>query len=341
MPWLEKGKVLLIHVPRCAGTSILKHNKVLEKALLGRSIFKMLGIKYYSYRYALQETRNISFLTYENLIALLQTLTSTTLFALNISLLGPVLMWSSAFILFVHSTFLTTAFAQNTDFFRKYYFILNFMLFNFLEDTRYLLGVNFNGHLQHLTAEQCVRFGYVTPEEMKACSVSIVRNPFSRMVSIYEYNKAPFQTFDNFVDRFHKRITKLYEQYPLRDDDKEFDITRTDAWYHYSHELPITAFTHKNRQQIVACIVKQEDLKNIDAISPESLPDLFREKLTGIPHDNSRQKKRPWAEYYDKSTYSKVLKMYRQDFELLGYSEYLPNLGKKNSFGVSPSNANV
>lgn len=51
--------------------------------------------------------------------------------------------------------------------------------------------------MMHLTIGKLLRYGYVQPEEMdKVCSMAIVRNPYSRMVSVYMYNRyGPLESF--------------------------------------------------------------------------------------------------------------------------------------------------
>ena len=46
-----------------------------------------------------------------------------------------------------------------------------------------------HGFLMHLTAEELVRHSYVSEQDMREKSVAVVRDPFSRLVSVWKYNR--------------------------------------------------------------------------------------------------------------------------------------------------------
>jgi hypothetical protein len=51
-------------------------------------------------------------------------------------------------------------------------------------------GTNKYGYIMHLTAPKLLGYGYITPNQIdNICSLAIVRNPYTRMVSIYGYNR--------------------------------------------------------------------------------------------------------------------------------------------------------
>merc|ERR1740117_725776 len=139
-------------------------------------------------------------------------------------------------------------------------------------------GTNKHGYLMHLTAAKLLSYGYVTQEEMsEMCSLAIVRNPYSRMVSIYGYNRfSEYEAFPAFLRRW-KRLMRPYAEDGLKED-----------WYTPCHLLPMFEFTHREGKQLVRSIVKQEELKLLktkegakEAIRVDSsvsdLPDLVRE----------------------------------------------------------------
>ena len=43
-----------------------------------------------------------------------------------------------------------------------------------------------HGFLMHLTSEELVRHGYVSERDMREKSVAVVRDPFSRLVSVWK-----------------------------------------------------------------------------------------------------------------------------------------------------------
>jgi hypothetical protein len=60
-----------------------------------------------------------------------------------------------------------------------------------------------------------------------------------------------------------------------------------------------------------------EDSKKFTTII--DLPDLVREALLGMPHENKRTKSTPWYDYYDQATLNMVYEMYQKDFEVFNY----------------------
>lgn len=317
MPWLEKDEVLFIHVPRCGGTSITKHHKVGQKAQKGKNLYYRLGLKYYYYRYKILETANFPLLTIENLIAVCQFTLAWILFFPLGHLPVPYVMMVTSTTLFLNSTFVWTAPVLMRITVLRYLFMYfqDVVLCGIGCDTEYLVGTNRNGYLFHLTAERCIRYGYVSETEMKKKSFSIIRNPYSRAVSMYAYNKRLCESFEHFIKDFHKTYKNQYEKHG-----------RTDSKYIYCHVLPMHAYTHINGKQVVNTIIKQEHLKRLLATNwkDSGVPEKISQALTGIPHANRRKKKAPWQEYYTQETMDLVLEMYEKDFDIFGYDKFIP-----------------
>mmetsp|Transcript_21905 Transcript_21905/g.41050 ORF Transcript_21905/g.41050 Transcript_21905/m.41050 type:complete len:424 (+) Transcript_21905:589-1860(+) len=318
MPWLEKDEVLLIHVPRCGGTSLTKHHKVVAQATKGLDLYHKVGLKYYFYRYGLLESANFPLKSFENLFVLTQITVGLIIFYYATpGLAFPYVMWGMATSTFLASTFIWTApVLMRTRVLRRLLmFLQSKVLCGFGGDTRFLIGTNEKAYLLHLTAPRAVRFGYVTDEQMSRCAFSIVRNPYSRAVSIYEYNKRPCESFESFW----RKSQVEYEKYYIKKGSTEcVDI--------YCHLIPMFEYTHRNNQQLISTVIKQEELKSLLAsdFSGSTIPDKIQAALKGVPHANSRKKSKPWQNYYNQATLDIVYSMFKRDFEVFDYPINIP-----------------
>ena len=347
MPWLIKEEtaekpgeeLLFVHVPRCGGTSLTKYFDIGRKCRKGRSIYHRIGLTYFFYRYRLLESANYPFMTYENLYALCSILVATIVFTLvpmfhndcfkedvgdNVNCTPQntaYVMWSTAMMTMTMSTFVFVApvMGRNTTVRRIYGFLVGKLLCGFTEAENWLTGCNYVGWLLHMTAEKIIRYGYVSAEEFhRVNSFSIVRNPYSRMVSIYMYNRmGPLESFPHFVKEWQKKI-KVFQE-----------TGNTDEWNIYCHVLPQYAYTHdRDGRQIVQNIIKQEDLKTMktDKAKPyfSLLAPRVLQALHEMPHSNRRKRPKPWQEYYDAETMKIVHDMYERDFDQFGYARTIP-----------------
>ena len=135
---------------------------------------------------------------------------------------------------------------------RTYLVVAHYLACRFMESIEWCTGSNKTGYMMHLTAHKLLAYGYVTPQEMSSCcTMAIVRNPYSRMVSIYNYNKfGRLESFPKFVDDWYNRMTLPYRE-----------TGELEEWYVPCHAIPEVEFTHYQGVQLVRSIVKQEELK--------------------------------------------------------------------------------
>ncbi|GBG34149.1 Hypothetical Protein FCC1311_103732 [Hondaea fermentalgiana] len=230
---------------------------------------------------------------------------------------APYVMWTTASITFVMSTFIWTAPITMRNNTLRWLLMLfqSKVMCGFGGETKYMTGTNDKGYLFHLTAQRAVNYGYVTEEQVHRCAFSIVRNPYSRMVSMYEYNKRPFESFDNFVRKFHAEFWHVY-----------MAKNTTECRDVYCHVLPMFEYTHMDGEQAVACVIKQEHLKNLVATDWEgsNVPETIQRALTGIPHANKRSRRVAWQRYFTQETMDLTYEMYHKDFEIFGYDTDIP-----------------
>mmetsp|Transcript_33840 Transcript_33840/g.41711 ORF Transcript_33840/g.41711 Transcript_33840/m.41711 type:complete len:298 (+) Transcript_33840:418-1311(+) len=213
------------------------------------------------------------------------------------------------------STFIFTASVtgRNTFMRRLYQVVVGRILCGFTSSEEWVTGTNHQGWLIHFTAEKCLRYGFLSEDDFRDINtVAIVRNPFSRMVSIYSYNQVGLccESFETFM----KRWCKKYEVYKV--------TGRTDEWDVYCHVLPQFEYTHNMSDQIIKCIVRQEDVNQVGIDEKNfltNIPKCIRDALGNMPKINRRKRPQPWWEYYTQETMDMVIDMYGRDFVQFGY----------------------
>jgi hypothetical protein len=178
--------------------------------------------------------------------------------------------------------------------------------------------------LAHLTAEEYIRFHYLSEEIFSSYfSFAFVRNPFSRTVSIYRYmGYDKLCSFPKFVS--HYLPGKLWKG------------------RHYYFVRPQCEFTHNSSgRQLVDFIgrfesidsdfeivanrlgLKQQKLPYVNSSADASrkpfntLRRLVMERQLRCPPNFSR-----WQDYYNDESVKAVSSLYARDFELFGYAHH-------------------
>jgi len=339
-------QLLFIHVPRCGGTSLMKSHNIPYKATHHAKFYRKVGMKIFFHRYKLLETANFPIWTYGNALCVWMIL-STIYVRLYYDIGGvlPIAMTTFSIVFFSLMIFgLTFIFVAPTIgriiYIRRFFLVsVEYILWGAMENIEYLTGTNIHGYLPHLTAHKMLSYGYVTPLEMKTVSsLAIVRNPYSRMVSVYMYNRFGSQeTFHHFVHSWYQNMKYYREEGEMEE------------WYTPCHVLPQFEYTHFEGYQLVQSIVKQEELKylkyknndndttndtatnedknndiNDNTNSIRDLPQVVKNALLNMPHANKRKTTKPWYEYYDQETLNMTHDMYQLDFEIFQYSTVIP-----------------
>jgi hypothetical protein len=332
MPWLIKGSPALtedlffVHVPRCGGTSLMKQFDVPKKAMAGRSVWGQLGLRVFFHRYRLLESANFPIWTRGN--AFFVTVLAASLYLRfgtengTLHMIGRAMtVISVGFILCLSFVFTAPVVGRFHLVRRMYLIFVHYILFRFMECIEWCTGTNKTGYMMHLTPQKLLKYGYVTQEQMdQVCTMAIVRNPYSRMVSIYLYNRfGQYESFPHFMNSWYKMMQAYRETGEMEE------------WYTPCHAIPQFEFTHFEERQLVTSIIKQEELKNLNKGDEESardssvkkLPNPIREALLGMPHANKRSTDKKWFEYYDQETLKLTYELYKKDFKVLKYSPIL------------------
>lgn len=314
----------------------MHHYNVPQKAMKGRSLGGKLGMTIFFRRYKVLESANFPWKTKTSIACL-----ALAAFSIYVNIAaGPQASWivrdlsiavaTISLILFLCLSFLFTAptIGRLTWIRRAYLILIHHVLCRFMESIEWCTGTNKTGYMMHLTANKLLQHEYVTEQELQeTTTMAIVRNPYSRMVSIYNYNKfGDAESFETFVQDWYHRMTKPYRE-----------RGELDEWYTPCHTIPQFEFTHSNKQgkkePLIQCIIKQEEIKLLKKMDDEeaqfskssvsNLPQLVQTALLEMPHTNSRAGGKKWFEYYTQETLDLVYEMYAKDFEVFGYSPIL------------------
>ena len=292
----------------------MQHFEVPHKVLEARGPLRRLAMKYFFLRYKTLETANFPLRTRENAVCLVLLCVSCVV---RMAWLGGLAVAASLF-----TTLVCTApcIGRITPVRRWDLWLVHYPMVRSMEALDWCTGTNKYGYIMHLTAPKLLGYGYLSPQRLDTvCSLAIVRNPYTRMVSIYGYNR--FTEAESF-SAFLRRWAKLMMHYIQRAEKEE--------WYTPCHCLPQFEYTHHNGTQIVHSVVKQEELKYLKtkdgahhAIRRDSsiadLPEIVRNALLGMPHTNSRPTSQKWHDYYDQETMELTYQLYKHDFDIFGY----------------------
>lgn len=230
----------------------MQHFSVPQKVFESGSTLHAYAMKYFFMRYKALESANFPIKTKENAVCSLLLFLSfvlhmylepqrvPTLFGTSVLVyLGGLSIYVSLF-----TTFVATApvIGRITPVHRWYLWFVHYPLCRLCESIAWCTGTNKHGYIMHLTAPKLLGYGYVTPYQMdNMCSLAIVRNPYSRMVSIYGYNR--FGERESFPV-FLKRWKKLMRHYTEKGEKEE--------WMTPCHCLPMFEYTHHEGKLRVA-----------------------------------------------------------------------------------------
>jgi hypothetical protein len=151
---------------------------------------------------------------------------------------------------------------------------------------------------------------YIPADKLKNYFLfTIVRNPYAKLVSEYNYHKdAYYQTdFKSFV----KQILRYDKAVPNRHLLPQYKFLLGDLGEINSR---INIYKYEDFEYAVRDICKNVGI-GFDQ-------ELFKKKINESEYDG-----KSYVDYYDDETVEIVKRIYKKDFELFGYSEELDKLG--------------
>lgn len=164
--------------------------------------------------------------------------------------------------------------------------------------------------LSHLTASQYTEYAYLSKSEFKQYyKFSVVRNPWSRVVSFYHYlGYATKMSFDSFV---------------LEQLDELFSTPKLD-WF----VAPSSDFIYSNNDELLVDFVGRFECYQHDfgvlasklKTTQVNLPIINSSSATQSALSSSYQPKPSYQSYYSLECRDKVALLYKRDVEILGYS---------------------
>lgn len=360
MPWLDnpddKDSFYFSHVPRAGGTSVSYHHRVYSKAAAERRGLWKFGMHFMGHHYYAFEKRSWPCINVWDHVVYSAMIVFATIMLLVVEVpVYPYFQFGfSCTALFFTAFIFTPPIGNRITLLRRLMQVVTgHLVLHIMENRRWICGVgNFN-FLMHMSVRQVLDEGFMSKEDMRTRSFATVRSPFSRMVSLYTFNRRPWpqlrpgnwfggETFDEYVRSFH---AEHMDKYVGKGIIHNYDM--------YCHLMPMHEFTHRGGVQMVPNIVKLEQVREIPRFAlfllpslclpylltqvaaqmsqvgeREDLPDGVKRYLTELPRRNARTKKKDhWSSYYSNpETVALVLEMFRQDFDIFGYSTSLPAL---------------
>lgn len=370
----SSSSLFFIHVPRCGGTSLMHYYQLPKKidTYYGYNYWKRLGMYAFFSRYKTLERYNFPVWTSGNGFAVAIVIlgiyfmidTKNNYIPYNLGVL--LILFGITLFLLLTIVFTAPVIGRFTFIHHAYLIFVHYLLCQFMECTTYCTGTNKTGYIMHLTAQKLLyTYQYVTvPQWNISCSMAIIRNPYSRMISIYTYNRfGEWESFSHFMRDWYHNVCQYYRA-----------NRECDEWYTPCHAIPQFEYTHYKGTALVKSIIKQEELKylkdachqnettpaaaevvidvetaadpndeqkesrnqvsdtttttvpttNPKCSSVHNLPDTVRDALINMPHSNQRKLSK--GQWYEYYTQETLDMVYEIYYEDFNYFHYNPIL---------------
>lgn len=140
-------------------------------------------------------------------------------------------------------------------------------------------------------------------------SFGVIRNPYDRFVSAYEWVKQNSSwplSFEETVDEWSRRGPFFY-------------TTEDVAWWPQHRYLCIKGILLID--DLIRFETLHQDWQNIVSKIAQNLPNTYSEPSLILSHENKThiREDRDWKQYYNEDLAQKVHKLYKKDFEIFKY----------------------
>jgi hypothetical protein len=160
--------------------------------------------------------------------------------------------------------------------------------------------------LAHLTAREYLKFGYLTEDQFRAYySFALVRNPLTRVISMYNYLKLDL----SFADFVHRWLPEQFELAPL------YRLAGHDYPGSYYRVRPQHEYLFDDADKLLV-----DEIFELEGI--ETSIDKIRARTgiaTQLPHVNKPKSVRIRLTDVSASDKKMIGKLYERDFNMLGY----------------------
>ncbi len=159
-------------------------------------------------------------------------------------------------------------------------------------------GVTKHFCLQHLTCNQMVKHGFVSPEKFQEYyKFAIVRNPYDRLVSEYFWKGMNWQERYNSFEKFVRALPKLMKL------------------VQYAHFIPQHQFITDNNDNIIV-----DDVLRFENYSEQISGLLSKFNIEADTNKKYNHSQRgSYEQYYTDDLKKIVQQYYEKDFEMFGY----------------------
>jgi chondroitin 4-sulfotransferase 11 len=187
----------------------------------------------------------------------------------------------------------------------------------------------------HFTISDFAAYGLNLDEYWKWC---FVRNPWSRLLSSYDYSKilkTVYPTFDRFIDvlyEYRKDYSRLNHRwaYPEREGGGIPNLPNGNLYYVFLYnQISLITFEDKIKMDFIGRYENlAEDWGNVCKKMKEVYKNtaFVKEEHFLLPHINKRSDpnanyiNKPYQEYYTKEMRDKVAEIYSKDIEVFNYA---------------------